>query len=131
MSEAANRAKTKWNARHYKQVKVSVATDLAASFQAACAASGLSMAGVLAAYMAEYCGAAAKESTPHAPDLSTKRKRRQVLREIINQLSRVRDAQEQARDNIPEGLQGSHAFESAEESVAAMDEAIDLLEGVY
>ena len=131
MSKAANRAKTKWNASKYRQVKVSVAISVADAFQAACAASGVSMASVLSSFMAEYCGTALKESQQPRGDLSTKRKRRQAIGGLIDQLVRIRDAQEQAMDNIPESLRDSGPYESAAESVALMDEAVELLEGVY
>lgn len=131
MSKAANRAKTRWNAENYKQIKVSVDPYLAIAFQTACTAAGVSMARALSLYMAEYSDIMSNNPLPTETDLSTKRKRRRLLNELIGQLVRIRDAQEQAKDNIPENLQDAGTFESAEESIALMDEAIALLEGVY
>ena len=128
MSKAANRAKTKWNASKYRQVKVSVAISVAAAFQATCTAAGVSMASVLSSFMAEYGGITVKESQQPRGDLSTKKKRRQAVDGLIDQLVRIRVAQEQAMNNIPESLRDAGAYVSAEESVALMGEAIELLD---
>jgi hypothetical protein len=37
----------------------------------------------------------------------------------------IRDAQSTALENIPENLQGSEAYENAEESLALIEEAVD------
>ena len=131
MSKAANRVKTKWNAANYRQIKVSVDPDIAVAFQTACNAADVSMASVLSAYMSDYCKVPLNKPTPPEVDLSTKKKRCKVLAALINQLVQVRDAQEHAKDNIPESFQGSTVYTSAEECIALMDEAIGLLEGVY
>ncbi len=131
MSKAANKAKTKWNAGKYRQVKVSVDPNVAVAFQAACEKNGVSMAGVLSTYMAQYSKTPAKESLPLGRDLSTKRRRRQALGSLIRQLENIRDAQECSKDNIPENLQNTSVYESAEDSIALMEEAIELLGGVY
>ena len=131
MPDAANKAKTKWNSAHYRQVKVSVDPAIAAAFQAACVKTGCSMASVLSAYMAEY-GKTAIQTRPSPGALfNTKKKRRKALAELIQQLNHIKDAQEHSKDNIPESLKGADAYYSAEESIALMDEAILLLESIY
>jgi hypothetical protein len=56
LSSSANKAKTKWNVEHYKQVKVSVNPAVAAAFKFVCESAGVSMAGVLSSFMAQYSG---------------------------------------------------------------------------
>ena len=51
-----NDARTRWNAKKYKQVKVFVNPDIAADFKATCAAHSESMAAVISQAMLDYCG---------------------------------------------------------------------------
>jgi len=112
--------------RGSKQVKITVDQGLAASFQKACAASKVSMASELTKFMAEYTNTFWTKRKP-IPDYSTKRQRRTAIRKVIMQLEQIRDAEVEYQDRIPDNLQGSIVFESAEEFVAALEEAIDAL----
>jgi hypothetical protein len=92
------------------------------------------MASVLSQFMAKYSALAVnnRPKKPAAMDLiSTKQKRRKLVNDIIRQMKQIRDAQEQARDHIPENLQGGSTYEAAHESISLMDEIIELLENVY
>ena len=134
MTKAANKAKVRWNAEHYKQVKVSVDTDIAAVFKAACESAGVSMSAILSSFMAQYSGLAAKESkekSAGAGPFSTKQKRRKLVDAMIGQLELIRDAQEASMENIPENLRGTDAYEAAQEAIDLMDQAIDLLSAIY
>ena len=131
MSSAANRAKTKWNSEHYKQVKVSIDPAVAAAFKSACEKSGLSMASVLSQLMAKYSNSAAARKAAAKDDVSTRKKRRALVGALAQQLQKVRDAEESYMLGIPENLQGSSRFEAAEESVSAMDDVIDLIGDIY
>ena len=132
MGNAANRAKTKWNAKHYAQIKFSVSLELAAQFRSACAINGASMASALTHFISRCAGSAAKAGVTAAPDcLDTKRKRRKAMGNIIIGLERIRDAQEISNVNTPENLRGSEQYESAECSVAMMDEALEILGDIY
>lgn len=134
LTKASNRAKTKWNALHYTQIKVAVDPQIAAAFKAACRSADISMASVLSQFMAEYSAVTLK-SRPEKPAaahlVSTKQKRRKLVNAIIRQMEQIRDAQEQARDNIPDNLQAGNAYEAADESISVMDEVIELLETIY
>ena len=129
MPNAATQAKKRWNASHYAQVKISADPELAAAFKAACAASGASMASVLTQFMAKYSSAAAKRKSE--TDYSTRRQRRAAVRYFAKQMELVRDAEEQCRDNTPENLQGSAVYETADEYVSQLDEAVELLSSIY
>jgi len=128
MGESANRAKARWNATNYTQVKVSVNPGIAAAFKTACAAGGVSMAGVLSQFMLEY-GAAAKDTVPG--NLSTRRKRRKAAAEVASRLETIREAETASHENVPENLRGTEAYEATEDIISALDEAIGLLGCIY
>ena len=112
------------------QVKVSVKPEVASAFKAACKANDTSMAAVLSDYMTRY----SKTSVPgsgYSPSLSTRRQRRAAIQAIVHQLGRIRDNEELYRDNIPTNLQGGNAFDTADQCISQLDEAIDLLASAY
>jgi hypothetical protein len=134
MQNAANRAKTRWNAANYTQIKAYVAPETASAFKAACADARTSMNSVLSQLMADYCDKQVIKKSPNkagADFLSTKGKRRKKHEELLGQYIKPRDAQEHANDNVPENFRGTENFEEAEEAVRMMDEAIEILEGIY
>ena len=134
MTKAQNEAKARWNATHYRQVKVSVEPEIAAAFKAACESAGASMASVLSQFMAKYAsiGAGQRGRKPGAADqVSTKSKRRKLVEAMTRQMELVRDAQEASMENIPENLRGAGAYDAAQESVDLMEEVIGLLEDIY
>ena len=108
----------------YTQVKVSVDPQVAESFKQACKASGISMAKVLTDFMAKYGGGDAAKPTA---DLSTKRQRRAAVAKVIQRLERIKTAQECCQSRMPESLQNSDAFESANQWISALDDAIEIL----
>jgi len=70
-------------------------------------------------------------SRGYSPNLETKRKRRAIVCRILSQLEEIRDNEENYRDNIPENLQDSEVFDSAEYCVGLLEEAIEALEVAY
>jgi len=131
MGGAANRAKARWNTTNCAQVKVSVDPEVAAAFKAACAAGGVSMAGVLSQFMSGY-GAAAKVREPTIPgSLSTRRKRRKATVDVASRLEMIREAETASHENVPENLRGAEAYEATEDIISALDEAIELLGSIY
>lgn len=127
MGNAENRAKTRWNAEHYTQVRVSVAPEIASAFKAACASSNVSMAENLSQYMTKYAGIVSKQKPEH----TTRRQRRAAINAMVQQAERIRDEEERCRDAIPENLQGSSVYETADECVSLLEEAIELLGSIY
>jgi hypothetical protein len=49
----------------------------------------------------------------------------------VCQLGHIRDNEENYRDNIPANLQGSAVYDSADQCVTILDEALELLESAY
>jgi len=60
-------------------------------------------------------------------DYSTKRKRRAAVEYIIKQLELIKAHEEKYRDNMPENLQNSAAYEDAEEYIDYLDEVLSVL----
>ena len=112
-------------AAKHTQIKASVDPDIASAFKQACAASNESMAAVLARFMADYSKSPAKPK--NTPDYSTRRRRRAAIKGFIGQLEQVKMWEEKVRDNMPENLQGSSVYETAEEAVSSLEGAIDAL----
>jgi len=108
-----------------KQVKVTIPADIAENFKQACATANVSMANQLSKYMADY-SKTVKEKKP-APDYTTRRRRRAALKFIIEQLGQIRDSEERYRDNIPENLKNSTNYDTADQYVSWLDEAIETL----
>jgi len=127
MGTAANQAKSRWNANHYTQIKISVAPEVASAFKAACAASNISMTGKLSQLMSDY----GDTITKRQPEYATRRQRRAAVRAIIRQLEQIKAAEERYRDVIPENLQGSVVFDNADQCVSLLDEAIELIGSIY
>lgn len=130
MGKTSNQSKQQWNAKNYAQLKVSLKPDTVATFRAACAANNVSMTSAIEQFINQYCGTATKKGG-YAPNLSTKRQRRTAVRSAVNLLERIKDNETQYQDNIPDNLRGSDAFDSAEDCISALAEAIELLETAY
>ena len=86
----------------------------------------ISMAKALSEFMADFSNTTLNKDKA-LPNYSTKCKRRAAIEAIIHQLEAIKIAEEQYRDNILENLQNSSVFDTAEESVALLDETIDSL----
>ena len=136
MSNAATRAKARWNAANYVQIKVSVHPEIAKAFKAACAAADVSMAGELSRFMAGYAAVKAADQaavikTRDADSVSTMKKRRKTVRAVTGLLEQVRDAEELFIGNAPENLQSAPIYENAEQYLSVLDDVIVQLGEIY
>ena len=113
---------------NHKQVKVTIEKDVALAFKEACVASNISMACRLSQFMADYSNTVMKKKP--SPDYTTRRKRRAAIKKIIEQLEEIKSFEERYRDNVPENLQGSIVYETAEEYISMMEESIELLSSI-
>jgi glycerol-3-phosphate dehydrogenase len=128
---AATQAKKRWNKHNYIQVKVHVSPETASAFKLKCQTAGVSMASVISQCMAEYSETAIKHRQPQSDDASTRKKRRQLLSRATQLLELVRDGEERLKENMPENLQGSVNYETAEEMASKLDDIIDQLSDIY
>ena len=83
------------------------------------------MASVLSQYMCTYSNTMKKDKPQ--PDYSTKRRRRAAIKTIVPQLEQIQTAEERSRDRIPDNLQSSINYETAEQCVSNLEEVIELL----
>jgi len=141
MPSPSSKSKQRWNASHYRQLKISVNPDTATLFKAACAANNVSMAGVLSKFMDEYShtdskGERQSKTGPRAKDrplnlFETRRKRHDAVNNIKLQMEQLMIAEERYRDAIPENLQGSKWYDAADHSIELIQEIIELLSEAY
>jgi len=131
LSSAASRAKTKWNASHYKQLKFSVSPEIAAAFKTSCENAGVSMAGEISRFMAEYSAVTITRKMEPVETLSTRRKRRKVVAEMALQMECVLEAEMRSHERVPENLRGSNAYEDDDGRISSMEEATELLRSIY
>jgi len=133
MGKTSNTAKQQWNDAHYIQIKVSVNPEIATAFKTSCIDNGVSMASILSQFMSEYSNLSQTILTKKIVHdfTSTRGKRRQSIKTLIQKLELIRDAEEQYLDNIPENLKSSMRFDAADESVSILNEVIELLETAY
>ena len=121
--------KQRYNEANYKQVKVSVRPTIANAFKSACEDRKQTQAQVLTSAMIDYVSAdivldkQTKTVDPH----STRPKRRKAVAVIVDQLERIRDAEQTYLDNMPENLSESERAENAKESISILDDVIDQL----
>jgi len=133
LSKAATRAKAKWNKANYVPIKVSIYPEIAEAFKAACAVSGVSMTSVLSQFMTEYSEMSITQKVATAAEnpVFSKKKRRKTVRAILLELEQVRDAEERAIENTPDNFRNSDSFAASEENLVLLEEAIEILEGIY
>jgi len=72
-----------------------------------------------------------RQKAEKSPTLTAKRQRRAAMKKVILQLQQIKDAEETSHDNTPENLQGSPAYEAAEECINSLEEALEILESAY
>ena len=114
----------------YKQVKVSVYPEIAAAFKERCMAAGVSMAGEIARFMSGH-NASGNTGNLSRSALDTRKKRRKAVKTLIPMIEAVMDAEQRYIDNVPENLSGSCFYEAAEQTAAALEEALGSLREAY
>jgi len=120
-------SKKRWNTANYKQINIAVRPDLAAAFRLACEQSQTPMREVFITLITKYCATPPAIKEQKNNNYTTRRDRRKATAAIIDQLVKIRDAEEEYKLNIPFNLQNSSRYESAEQAINAFDEAIDIL----
>lgn len=127
MGAASNESKRRWNEMNYTQVKVWAPRDVTAAFKTKCIAEGVSMAGEIIGFMRDKIDAPAKPPV----DVSSRRKRRKAIKTLIPMIAGILEAEQLYIDRAPENLCGSRFYEAAEETVSALEEALETLKEAY
>ena len=125
MGKTSTAIKNQYNKEKYKQVKICVTPETAASFKVVCEAANVSMSSEIIGFIERRIKATSNVSAKNL--LMTKAGRRKLLFSILQQLEQIKDAEETYMDNIPENLQSSVRYESAEDCVSGIEAAIDAL----
>ena len=112
----------------YRQIKLSLGPETEAAFRMKCKAEGISMAQAISDLVS---GQAAKNAKAVGTGTETRQKRRKALKRLVAMIGEVMDAEQRYIDNFPENLKGSTPYETAEETVSVLCEAMDLLAGAY
>jgi hypothetical protein len=131
MGKTSSAVKNKWCAAHYSQIKIAVSPELAAAFKAFCKAEGTTVTWELSTYMSGRCGISKPQKRPPKDPLATRGGRRKLLAGARQLIEQVLDAESAYRDNIPENFHGAVNYEAAEQCVADLEEALELLEGAF
>lgn len=130
MLNAQTQAKKRWNKEHYTQIKVHVHPETASAFKEKCRINGVSMASVLSQYMADYSlSKITKKSS--VTDTGSRKKRKQIVVEITNLVSQIRDSEEQLLENMPENLRNSVNYEIAEDIISKLEEVLEQIGNIY
>jgi hypothetical protein len=129
---ASKATRERWNAKHYKQINISVDKKLAEAFKSLCEKEGVSVAGTLKSFMEERL--ALRKEQPRVNSAAGKpsrgRRRREVAK-IIARLEKILADEECYSERIPENLHGGARAEAAAHSIAMLSEAIDSLVDAY
>jgi len=130
MGKTSNGVKDKYSRENYKQIKISIKPEIAEAFKSTCEALNVSMASELSGFMANRSVGLAT-SRPKNDLLMSRGGRRKLVGALIEQLEQIKEAEEGYRDAIPPNLQESIRYEDAEQSLLALEEAIDMLKEAY
>jgi len=123
-------SRKQWNAANYKQMNLSLNPELSEAFRTACEQRGTSMRKVLTEFMASYAQTPPVVKKPQN-GYNVRGGRRKAVENIVNQLTSIRDAEEQYKEKIPKNLKNSSRYEAAEQAVEMLEEAIGLLSEAY
>jgi len=127
MQEKVYESKKRWNAANYKQLNIAVRPELAAAFRTACEQAQTPMREVLITLIAEYCATPQAVKVQNDKSYTVRSSRRKATVAIIRQLEKIRDAEEEYKTKMPVNLRNSTRYESAEQAVESLDEAIGIL----
>jgi len=130
MGKTSNAAKQRWNKERYTQIKVHVPHQIAAEFKARCLTDNVSMASEIIRFMRGRCDERLKKSKLDFR-IETRPLRRKSLALITQHVEAIMDAESDYRDSIPENLRGSCRYDAAEQTVTALEAALDFLDTAY
>ena len=131
MSDSRYESRKRWNATNYKQLNIAIRPTLFEEFRTACKQNGISMREALISLMSSYIDAPPAPQNSKDKDYNDRGRRRKAVSSIVNQLSIIRDFEEDYKDNIPDNLRNSSRYEAAEKAIEALEEASEILESAF
>ena len=127
MPQKQYESRRRWNSDNYKQINIAVRPELADAFRKACEKAQTPMREVFITLMAEYCATPPAFKKQEDKGYTVRGRRRKATAAIIEQLTSIRDAEEEYMRNMPANLRNSSRYESAEQALEALGEAIERL----
>jgi len=135
MSKTASYVKDKYNSKTYDRYTFYIRKEesINGCLQADKLENPVStiMKDALFMYYSEPRGNGRPKADKPPPAYTTKRQRRAAIKRILIQLEQIKAAEERSRDNFPQNLQGSSAYEAAEECINALEEVLEILASAY
>jgi len=108
------------------QVKVYVDAEIATQFKQKCDKNGISMTSLISGFMAE------KSQTVTALDaLETRRQRRKAVKIITAKLEAIIWKENRYMSNFPENLKNSSVYDTVEQTIDFLEEALNSLNEAY
>jgi predicted DNA-binding protein (UPF0278 family) len=130
MGRTSNAVKQKWCKENLTQVKVSVPPAIAAAFKVKCQIDGVSMASELSRFMSGAgCESPHWKTSIHR--IVTRPQRRKAVAVIVEHLERILDAEGEYIACMPPGIDDSIRRSAADETMNALEEALELLREAY
>ncbi|MDR2570142.1 MAG: hypothetical protein LBD23_07565 [Oscillospiraceae bacterium] len=114
-----------------KQVKITVEPEIANAFKKVCEDNGVSMTSEISHFMEERANIFYKSKKMKKIKRNDRGGRRKEIAKYIIQLEKIRDAENDYKNKIPENLQSGAAYESAEQTVDLLEQAIDILNEAF
>ena len=115
---------------NYAQVKARVRPEIAAAFRAKCIADGVSVSAEIIRFMSGRAGAGAPRK-PGSDGVATRRQRRETVKALMLRIEAVLEAERAYMSNIPENLQNSRVYDTAEQTIEDLEDALNSLEMAY
>lgn len=130
MGHTSNAAKQRWNGENYTQLKVWISPDIAAAFKTKCKASNVSMAGELTRFMADGVGQVCVGKGTSLT-VTTRPQRRKAVKSMLRELREILEAENEYIDSMPPGIRESARRDAADDTVEALEEALEALCRAY
>ena len=126
MGATSNESKQRWNAANYTQVNISLPQEIASGFKAKCSSAGVSMRSEIERFMS-----GSTPSLAMSYPLTTRRGRRKAVKKAEQLIEAIIAAEAAYLENIPENLTNSKCYATAEDTLSALEEALNILGEAY
>ena len=128
MITTSKESKQREKATNTSQIKLSLRPETAEAFREKCKVENMSMAGMIANLISDDN---LKYKKTALDSVATRPHRRKALKKLICEIAIIMDAERKYMCAIPENLQGSCVYDAAEQTVCALEEALDILNEAY
>jgi len=114
-----------------KQLKITIDHEITKAFKAACKANKVSMTKELSEFMVKRANILNHSANTQQTRLDNRGGRRKEFADLISRIEAIREAEDEYKNRIPINLRNGPAYDSAENAVDMLDQAIGLLYEVF